>query len=82
MKNRRPTSQPSDSNSDEEESHVTEETYMILELSAALTRPADFATAAAELTAILRQLYSQRCSKAAQALIVQDVTLAIEACNG
>ena len=60
---------------------VEEEGYRALQLDAALRRPADFATAAAELEACLRQLFGSGCSKAAQALMLDGVGLAIDCCD-
>ena len=59
---------------------VQEAGYRSLELAAALRRLPDFAAAARELAACLK-LYTGRCSKAAQALMLDDVGLAIDCCD-
>lgn len=82
---RRPPSCGSDSDSSSDggsQRQADEALYRQLELAAALHRPADFAAAAAELTAIVRQLFARHCSKAVQALVVDDVGLAISCCDG
>lgn len=61
---------------------MQEAQYQQLGLAAALRRPADFATATSELAAIVRHLYAGHCSKAVQALVVEDVALAIACCDG
>ena len=82
---RRDSSSDTDSDSSDGLSgrqQVQEAAYRQLELAAALQRPADYATAAGELAAVLRHLYATRCSKAVQALLVEDVALAIDSCDG
>lgn len=83
MQRRRRLQAPhSDSDSDAHVPEAIGETlYQSLQLAAALQRPADFATAAAELAAIVRHLWSSRCSKAVQAQVVQDITLSIHCCD-
>jgi hypothetical protein len=86
MSPRKKLKQRSDTDSDSSDGNirqrlVEEEAYRSLQLEAALRRPADFATAAAELAACLRQLFTGRCSKAAQALMLEDVGVAIDCCD-
>lgn len=77
----RPDSSDSDSSGGEQQL-VQAAAYASLQLPDALRRPVDYAAAAAELAAILRQLYAGGCTKAVQALIVEDVALAIACCDG
>jgi hypothetical protein len=82
MQRRRLPAPDSDTESDNEDVPPIEEPlYQSLQLAAALQRPADFATAAAELAAVIRHLWSSRCSKAVQAQVVRDVALAIDCCD-
>jgi hypothetical protein len=86
MSPRKKVHQPSDTDSDSSDGNsrqriLKEEGYRSLQLDAALRRPADFATAAAELAACLRQLFTGRCSKATQGLMLEDVRLAIDCCD-
>lgn len=74
-------SSDSGSDSDGAQRAVAEALYLSLQLAAGLRRPADFAVAALELAAIVRHLYAERCSKPVQALILQDVALAIDTCD-
>lgn len=70
------------SDSDEEEFQLTEEALHAAGISAALTRSEDYATAVAELRALLQEVWGSCCTKAAQAALVRDVALAIQACSG
>ncbi len=83
---RRSAPSDSDSSSASEHGHsrqLSVELYASLQLSEALQRADDFATAAAELAALLRELYaSGRCAKAVQAAMAHDAKVAIEACDG
>lgn len=78
-------SHSSDSSSDSETSpevaQIGPALYQQLGTAAALRRPADFAVACSELALLARSLF-QRCSKALQGQLVEDMMLAIERCDG
>jgi len=77
----------SDSDSDSDgPGTLSEELYSSLELSAALRRPADYATAAGEAAALLRHFGGSggsggRCDKKVLAAMAEDASLAIDCCD-
>lgn len=77
---------PSDSSSDSEGAaeavhEISAAVYQQLSTAAAIRRPCDFAVACGELAQLARHLF-RRCSKEAQARVVEDMGVAIEACDG